>query len=228
VASFELADLNISNIRIIKKIERLALIVGELLQPYDSQLRKEVIRSLTVLAWSIYSREDAPPIQFVLKRSYSQYLQNDKNAGFTEEEVAWNQVLNVYGFTHCDALDLVLIDGIQKGFFDEVRVTAEADKQQDRNDAHRAEAALTESWRLYHHSFESNEEVAQRLFNGAMENIKYLDLTDCYSIRVAKSWCTGDFRSFGSSFCGGDNRPRIGCGFRSAGISREATPPVAL
>ena len=85
-----------------------------------------------MLAWSIYSREDAPPIQFVLKRSYSQYLQTDKNANLNEQEVAWNQVLNVYGFTHCDALDLVLIDGIQRGFFDEQRVAAEANKQRDK------------------------------------------------------------------------------------------------
>jgi len=179
------ADLGISNIRIIKKIERLALIVGELLQTYNSQLRKEIIRSLTVLAWSIYSREDAPPIEFVLKRSYSQYLQNDENAGFTDEELAWNQVLNAYGFTHCDALDLVLIEGIQRGFFDEQRVAAEADKQRERNDAHRAEAALTESWRLYHNSFESNEaEVAQRLFEGTMANIKYLDLTNLNAVLI--------------------------------------------
>ncbi len=81
-------DLKISNIRILKKIERLALRVEELLRSYDSQLRKEVIRSLTVLAWSIYSREGTPPIHFVLKRSYSQYLQNDKNANFTDEEIA--------------------------------------------------------------------------------------------------------------------------------------------
>ncbi len=171
--------MKISNIRILKKIERLALQAEELLRFHNSQLRKDVIRSLTVLAWSIYSREDAPPIQFVLKRSYSQYLQTDKNANLNEQEVAWNQVLNVYGFTHCDALDLVLIDGIQRGFFDEQRVAAEANKQRDSYDANRAEAALTESWRLYHNSFESNEaEVAQRLFEGAMAHIKYLDVTN--------------------------------------------------
>ncbi len=96
-----------------------------------------------------------------------------------------NQVLNVYGFTHCDALDLILIDGIQRGFFDEQRAAAEADKQRERNDAHRAEAALTESWRLYHHSFESNEAVvAQRLFEGAVANIKYLDLTNLNSTLI--------------------------------------------
>jgi hypothetical protein len=169
------ADLGISNIRVIKKIERLAVQVEGILQPFSQQLRKEVIRSLTVLAWSAYSGEDAPPIQFLLKRRVLQNLGADKDVKMTEEESGWNNIINVYGFTHCDDLDRILIDGIHRGFMDEERVNAEAAKIQAQYDASVGEAALTAAWGRFHHSFNSDEgEVAQQLFEGSMKNIKYL------------------------------------------------------
>jgi hypothetical protein len=170
-------DLSIANIRIVKKIERLALQIGELLQSFEPQLRKDVIRSLSVLAWSIYSREDAPPIEFLVERQYSQYLGLDTKVAKTEEQARWGRVLTVYGFTHCDEFDLALIDGIQKGFFDEERVKVEATKQQAKNQAIRGNVALTDAWRLYNGSFDSNvTDVAKQLFDISMENIKYLDV----------------------------------------------------
>ena len=128
-------DLNISNIRIIKKIERLAVQVGELLKPFEADVTNNVVRSLCVLAWSFYSRVDAPTIEFLKTRRNHQRLQRlfgaEEDIRFTDEEVGWGVILDSYGFTNCDDLDLALLDGIQRGFFDEEKVLREAAKYQE-------------------------------------------------------------------------------------------------
>lgn len=174
-------DLNISNIRIIKKIERLAVQVGELLKPFEADVTNNVVRSLCVLAWSFYSRVDAPTIEFLKTRRNHQRLQRlfgaEEDIRFTDEEVGWGVILDSYGFTNCDDLDLALLDGIQRGFFDEEKVLREAAKYQENARALRGNASLEEAWKPFHESFGDNvDEVVTTLFDGSMKNVKFVNL----------------------------------------------------
>ncbi len=173
-------DLDISNIRVIKKIERLAIQLDDLLAKIDDDVKRNIIRSLCVLAWSSYSRVDAPPIEF-LKSKLKQHLYHElglqNDITFTNEEVRWGTILDRYGFTDCDDLDLALIDGIQRGFFDEEKVLQEATKYQENARALRGNASLEEAWKPFHDSFDNNvDEVITALFDGSMKNVKFVNL----------------------------------------------------
>jgi hypothetical protein len=91
--------------------------------------------------------------------------------------VRWGNVLDRYGFTECDDLDLVLIEGIQRGFFDEDKLLQEAAKYQKNALALQGNASLEEAWRPFHESFDNNvDEVVTKLFDGSVKGIKYASL----------------------------------------------------
>jgi hypothetical protein len=64
--------LGISNIRIIRKIERLASRVAPLLQDLNEKVIHQAVLSLTVLGWCVYDPARAPAIEF-LKTQRSKY-----------------------------------------------------------------------------------------------------------------------------------------------------------
>jgi hypothetical protein len=90
-----------------------------------------MVRSLTLLAWAIFVPKDAPPINFIAGWGFAQYVELDKKE-MTAEEAGWARILQQYNFTHFDDLDRAMVEGIQKGYFDEGRIGREAKKVQRR------------------------------------------------------------------------------------------------
>jgi hypothetical protein len=89
-------ELNISNIRIIKKIERLAIQLDDLLGKIDEDVKKNVVRSVCIFAWSSYSRVDAPPVEFLkskLKQQLYHGLGLQSDITFTDEEYVGGRFL---------------------------------------------------------------------------------------------------------------------------------------
>ena len=64
--------LGISNIRVIKKIERLIRIVEPVLAKYDEKLLRQAVQSLVLLGWCVYEPGVAPPVEYVEK--FNAYL----------------------------------------------------------------------------------------------------------------------------------------------------------
>ena len=108
--------LNISNIRIIRKIERLVREIAPMLTHFDEQLLRQAIQSLTLFGWSLYAPETAPPLEYLKERESMIISAREKT--ISKEEGAWNALLNEYGFTSMDKFDYLLLNGVQKGFFD--------------------------------------------------------------------------------------------------------------
>jgi hypothetical protein len=76
----------------------------------------------------------------------------------SQDEAAWNNVLNAYEFTHVDEFDTVLLDGIGDGYFDNERVKEQAERLDRAFKNGESEQAFKEAWDLYHGSFDDNQE----------------------------------------------------------------------
>jgi hypothetical protein len=109
--------LGISNIRVIKKIERAVRRLEPLVEDYDSGVLQQAIHSMALFGWSLYEPAKAPSIDYVEKRNAAQYLIHDKK-DIPDREAAWNALLDAYQFTNVDEFDLVLLSGIRDGYFD--------------------------------------------------------------------------------------------------------------
>ena len=80
--------LQISNIRVVKRIERLALVLREALVECDARVLEEAYKTLTLIGWSMYA-EGAAPLEFIAERRTKQL--RALNAQPSEDEMRWEQ-----------------------------------------------------------------------------------------------------------------------------------------
>jgi hypothetical protein len=169
-------QLEITNIRVMNRISSYAHDLMELLKEIDEDVAKGVMRSLAVIVWSLTSPkgEGAPDIGYLTDKRMDQYFGSDKKT-FTEAEKRWGIILTRYGFTHCDEFDLILIDDVKHGFFNDEKISEGVETYLKDAKRTRALAAIETAWKPYHASFDDNaEQVAQSMFDGCMQNIMYL------------------------------------------------------
>lgn len=165
--------LGISNIRLIKKIERSVLGIESMLAQFDEQVLRQAIQSLTLFGWSIYEPSSAPPLDY-LKARGAAYFGIAKKA-VSEREAAWNALLSVYEFSGTDELDLVLLDGIQNGFFDPSLVQKHASALNDKIKATKLDRSFLDAWEMYHDSFEDNQdEVLDAMYQSFFKAVRYI------------------------------------------------------
>jgi hypothetical protein len=167
--------LGISNIRLMKRIERSVRDVEKMVTGFDTQVLAQAVQSVALFGWSLYEPNTAPPIDFLTnKRGKGLYTGKD-GPPVPENEAAWNALLDMYGFTSMDALDLALLEGVRCGYFDPTPITklaAELDKQFV---ALKLNGSFQQSWDLYHESFDNNqEEVLDSMYASFMSSVKQI------------------------------------------------------
>ena len=170
--------MGISNIRVIKKIERLVRHVYPLLKDLDDKVFRQAVQTLSLFGWAYYSSiegDGSTLLDFAVKK-HSKYLWGSADQSkMTDSEKQWNRTLEVYGFTKADDLDLILLDGIKVGFFDEDRLVHEAKKLHDLHVAQQAQGSLEEAFRPLHNSFKDNQqEVIESIAKGFVKNIQFV------------------------------------------------------
>jgi hypothetical protein len=167
--------LRISNIRVIRKIERMISRVQPLLQSYDGKVLDQAVQSLTVLGWSVYDKASAPTIEFLKATRAGDFFDREVRTSESDPEATWNALLNELMFTSIDEFDLLLLDGIEKGYFDEGELINCAVKLDLRFKSERAHGSLQDAWRLFHDSFENNEhQVRDKIFEALCNNIQHV------------------------------------------------------
>ena len=164
--------LGIANIRVIKKIERYAAQLAPLLADLHERVLHQGLQALCLFAWSKYQPEAAPPLAFLKTKRGADFAGlGDRNEP-TNEESAWNALLQVYEFGVIDNFDAAVLDGVEAGYFDPERVKAEAEKVHRECERRDKDGAFTEAWNTYHDTFAENaEEVGQSLYDSFKVNV---------------------------------------------------------
>ena len=168
--------LKINNIRIIKKIEKLAGLLAPLLKEFDSQVLDRALHTLTLLTWCYYSRSsEVPEYNFVIGR-YSAFTDLDEELTLTTQQQGWGAILRNYDNFSIDEFDQQIASLIQNGYVDERRLLEEAAVLNDKILAARSEHSFQEAWRKFNESFDDNaQEVIDCLSSSFQNNAKYIN-----------------------------------------------------
>jgi hypothetical protein len=142
--------LNISNIRVIKKIERLIRQIVPLLSQLAPELTQQTVHSITLFGWTKFQPKLAPPFEFYRTSSIARYLDHKDGKEFTEEERRWNDALDRYQFRNMDDFDLALAKFVDTGVLDSTEISTEASKQNEKVKLTRESNALEAAWRPFH------------------------------------------------------------------------------
>ncbi len=172
--------LDIRNIRVLKKIERLFELSIPLLKPYEEEITHQVIHGLTLYSWCHYCSNDKsiPSLDYVLKRGYDIYgIGDDKDE--TDEEKNWKLILHEYDYQATDDFDLIIAEAVKSGYFIETDFRREAEKKNKEVIAFKTEGSFTQAWRLYHDSFDDNSDaVVNGIHKSFKDSLQHITLTN--------------------------------------------------
>lgn len=163
--------LDIKNIRLLKKIERLISEAEKYWLGKEPEIRQQFISSLTLFAFSHYDQstnKSAPPLGFILSTGYDAWGLGEKES---DEKKKWRSYLSNYGYQLTDELDLKIADAVIKGYFDEDEIKQQVDNQNAQILASKSTNSFSNAWNLFHNTFANNEEeLVSTLLRSLIEN----------------------------------------------------------
>lgn len=167
-------SLHITNIRVIRKIERLAKRLHELLATFDKSVFDASLVSVILFGWMNYEQNQAPKIEYIKK--FSVFGPLDKDQPETDQEKGWRLAMNLIGFASFDSFDQTIFDSVQRGYFDVDLINKEAKNLENKLKYNNRDNAFTKAWDRYHFSFDSNEkEVLDGLFEAFKKDVQFID-----------------------------------------------------
>jgi hypothetical protein len=181
--------LGISNIRVIKKIERLARQVEPLLNQFAPEITASALKSLALFGWSEFQPDEAPPIEYYRVSSFERYFaREDKKKQPSPQERDWDTLLTKYEFTHMDDLDKELLAFVDSGILDLDRINSTAATLNEQVSLQRSSGSYEQSWRPFHDSFDDNlGEVTKSIVDSLRTNIAVVSLSNFdTTVRIRK------------------------------------------
>jgi hypothetical protein len=172
--------LRIRNIRVLKKIERLADIIFQILPESEGLLERQIVHSLVMLGWCQFDTGANPPtLNYVCEGSLTRRLDREKGTKPSEDEKRWDTIIEDYEFSHADDFDLALRKVVESGIVAEDEIQKAATIQQEEISRRESATSFEESFRPFHDSFADNEdEVCVSLVKGVEENLQVLSLKE--------------------------------------------------
>jgi hypothetical protein len=170
--------LGITNIRVIKKIERLSRQIEPLLTRFAPEVLKTAVHSIVLFGWSKFQPNLAPPLAYLSGNQMERFISRDKGKKVTPEELEWDAIITAYQFTHFDDFDRELLKFVDTGILDFKNVESRA-AEFDRQVALRKESGSYEqAWRPFHDSFGDNlDEVKASIVQGLKNSVHVASLT---------------------------------------------------
>lgn len=177
--------LQITNIRVIKQIERICGRAIEIIAEIDERIINQAISTLALLTFSKLQPDQAPSMDFIIKYNrYGDLLGKDnKDDPVSRKRREDRNFLQSYDFGGMDEFDQSLLDGINNGYFDIEKLKAEADKLRSKIDIGDKNALMRTAWDIFHGSFKLNEdEFIDTLLNSARISYEIIDPTQLSSV----------------------------------------------
>ena len=177
--------LGIVNIRIIKKIETFSRRAWDVLAEHDVRVLNQAVHTIALAAYAKFQPGDAPPLEFIKTfNSFADLLGRQKDS--TEDPNRHlKTMLRNYGFHHPDEFDTVIIEGVERGFFDAAALKRQADYLQNSLRRGDKDSVYQQAWRLFHDSFENNQDAVLDALSDAvkanLEAITPLNLSETVS-----------------------------------------------
>lgn len=167
--------LGISNIRIVKRIQDAAQDLLNILGSFGNDVKRQAIHSVALFIWSKYDA-DVVPVDFIVAASDHLSRSIDK-AQLTVDEAKWRLKLEAYNFTHCDELDLLILEGVNRGFFDKEGILLQANRENERRKISVGKDAIYAAWKAFFGTFDDNAaEMSQTLYRVYLEHLGAVSL----------------------------------------------------
>jgi hypothetical protein len=169
-------QLELKNIRTLKKIERLIDLIHPKIADLEPEVSHQIVQSLVLYAWSYYRAGDEkiPSLDYIQNIGYKLHGL-EGNDTVSEQESEWNTRLRNYGYLETDSLDDILTTVVKTGYVNDESFEKAAHKKNDEIIATKASGSVSAAWHLFHDSFNDDKElVVSTLCERCKANMKYM------------------------------------------------------
>lgn len=189
--------LGVSNIRIIKKINELCDEVIEYINSPVTELNKKCIETIALGVCSVFSPKYFPPIKFIKSHNSLNWYINDRNKteqeGIKEKtnEDIWMEMLDNYGYSSTEELDIDIFDGISKGYFNKSKLINSAKKIEPQLAANSSDNSYSIAWQQLHYGSLSTDDdsILRNILTSTQENLKILSFNQLNSsVRILREF----------------------------------------
>lgn len=173
--------LQINNIRLIKKIERLATKLYSILAGYEEELIDQAMQSLVLFTCSFYGdASNYPSYDFLKNYNFELFDFADDDKKETIQVKNWKLILREYEYYNTDEFDLEVANAVEQGFVNETTFLKEAGKKNIEFISSKSVESFSSIWRrLFHNTFEANEVMlVEELYNTFKQNAKYISVVN--------------------------------------------------
>lgn len=152
--------LNITNIRILKRIERLALEVADLFDGLHQSTKNQVIDLIVLFTWLHLGPSENHIEKSFLKKwgsekwSVRKHFSKEK---IPEKEIEWANLLEAYGFKIFDDFSAVIEAFVDNGYLNKDKFLFVAKEHSSKAEISCREDYFDTGWNLFHGSLEDNE-----------------------------------------------------------------------
>ena len=173
-------SLDITNMRVMKKIERWVRQIEKMLSGSDANTLNQAVTTAVLAGWSFLQPTDAPSTDFLL--SYNSVVGMFGRKEIRENELEWQKTLQRYGYVATDGLDREIITGIMVGYFRESELRKNAEELEAKRKIQSRENSFSKAWDLYHERLTvEDDEVLDAMHLGALDNLTNISLMNMNS-----------------------------------------------
>lgn len=164
--------LGITNIRVIKKVERLARALNRHLAGLEQAVAESAIKTAVIAGWAHLQPDIA--ISLAEIERFNPY---DPSTHLASDERETRRRLIEYGFGGVDELAAAVIEGVKKGFFNIEDVRAAGERLQAELATAEKNPMVRAAWKLYRESLQADDQVIlNALENSSRTEIRTIDV----------------------------------------------------
>lgn len=173
--------LGITNIRVIKKIERWARQLASILTDNSVTIINQAVATVSLAGWCFLQPGLAPTIEFIENFDPKKvHSLGDKE--IPVEEKNWRFILQRYGQGRFSRFDRLIVDGVRYGYFQKEKLEKTATDIEKQLEKQGRTNRLSEAWHLYDNSLVADDVVLDTIEAAAEENLADLTSSDMNEI----------------------------------------------
>lgn len=166
--------LGITNVRVIRKIHALVKDLVPFIDKYAEIVTVNAAAVITLLGWSHFQPKKAPPLDY-LKRVHTYSPKQDDVA----LDMQWRDLLLKYHYTNTGEFDLVLLKGIENGYFDKAEIERHAAELHRADEKDKVQKEMRAIWDGLHYSFtKPGQGILDAFHECFMRNVEFMSLGD--------------------------------------------------
>ncbi len=173
------ADLGITNVRILHKLKQLIMRIVSAIGPTHSNVVEASIATTVLLCWCAYAPDMSKPKIEEIETWNKSLMSFQKEADQDPLTLAWVQRLKAYGFTHVDDLDLAIARVVERGYVEGTGFVEVAKKLGEDLRSAEMSVPFTAVWRRFHDSFSDDQDAfIAELHDAALHAIGHISTGD--------------------------------------------------